>query len=149
MSSTTTFDMHSSSFTKIFICMTIYDNKLGPRLLGNVEDWNLQLFSKEDLHAIVHDSMLMRTSKAIIFVKDLGGVPYRVYIAQYRENFVGYYFKGNKYATCVFVPEDISSSVEIRKTMEKFQWTEYIDSNGSPKYLREYLYSTIELNRVD
>ncbi len=149
MISTTAIDMQSSSFTKIFTCVTFFSNKLGPRLVGTVEDWDLQSFSKEVLFTIVHDSTLMRSSKAMVFVKNLVGVPYRVYIAQYRENFVDYHYKGNKYATCVFIPEKISSLVEIRKTMEKFQWIEYLDSTGSPKNLKEFLHSTIEFNYVD
>ncbi|MHA1521831.1 MAG: hypothetical protein ACTSVZ_13495 [Promethearchaeota archaeon] len=146
---TTTVDAPPSQSDKIFTCVTFYNNKLGPRLVGTVEDWNLQGFSKENLYTIVHDSTLMCSSKAILFVKSLDGVPYRVYIAQYREKFVDNYYEGNRYAICVFLPEKISPLVEIRKTLKNFKWMEHLDSNGSPKNLKVFLQSTIEFNSAD
>ena len=145
----TTVDAQSSLFERIFTCVTFYNNKLGPRLVGTVEDWNLQLFSKDVLYSIVYDSTLMRSSKAMIFVENLNSVPYRVYIAQYRENFVDNYYEGNRYAICVFIPEELSSLVEIRKTLNNLKWTEYVDSTGSPKNLKEFLHSTIEFHCGD
>lgn len=132
--------------SKIYTCMTYYSNKLGPRLVGTAEDWDLVTFSKDALFSIVHDSMLLRTKRALLFTEDLLGVKYRVYVSQYKMNFTDYHYEGTKYAICFFIPDHISSQVEIRNAMALFNWTDYISANGSAKNLKNELLSKIEFH---
>lgn len=145
MISTSTTDPNTEPSSKIYACMTYYSNKLGPRLVGTADDWELSDFSKEALFYIVHDSMLIRSKKSLLFIENANLQKYKVYIMQYRVNFTDYHYEGTKYAICFFIPEEFEKNVRIKESFDNFPWTEYITSSGSAKELCEVLKSRLDV----
>ncbi|MHA1584309.1 MAG: hypothetical protein ACTSWL_03580 [Promethearchaeota archaeon] len=124
---------------QINFCITYANNKLGPRLVGNALDWNIDDFSKETLFSIIHDSLMMRAYKAIIFATNKSNVTYKVYILKIMKNFYDYRFHGEYFAYCFFLPASFNGYFEIKDEIKDFEWSESIGFDGSLKNLIQEL----------
>ena len=116
---------------RIFLCLTYVSSKLGPRLVGNVSEWQLDDFSKDVLYSIIHDSLMMRTKRTMLCVKNLFGESYRVYVLKCTRKFFDYRYQGDEFAFCFFVPSNFSGRISIDENLEDFEWEQLITSKGT------------------
>ena len=129
----------------IFLCLTYTSSKLGPRLVGNVSEWHLDDFSKDVLYCIIHDSLMMRTKKTMLCVKNLFGESYRVYILKCIRQFFDYRYQGEEFAFCLFVPSNFTGRISIDENIENFEWEQLITSKGTLEDLLPQLQKKITI----
>ncbi|UYP45164.1 hypothetical protein NEF87_001449 [Candidatus Lokiarchaeum ossiferum] len=130
---------------EIFTCITFSSTKLGPRLVGNASDWGLKHFSKETLFSVIHDSLLIRSPKALLFINNVFGESFRIYVLKYNRRFYDYRYQGDSFSICVFVPSSFKGIVQLDKSIESFDWTQFISSSGSIEKLVEELHKKMHM----
>lgn len=124
---------------RIIGCITYSNIKLGPRLVGTVNDWNLVKFTKEQLFSIIYDSITIRNNNAILFAKDRENTPYRIFIYKINRPFFDIHYSGEYYAFCLFIPYMLQIQRNFRKLLRSFNWEKLIGIDGNIKNLVEEL----------
>ncbi len=132
---------------KIFGCITYSNVKLGPRLIGTKDDWQLNQFSKETMFSIIYDSIAIRINNAVLFASDKDGNSYKILIHQKKQPFYDIHYNGDRYAFCIFLPKNCVIDPKYQHVLDTFDWSKLIDVDGKIDNL-VYQYNQILLETI-
>lgn len=118
--------------------------KLGPRLIGTLNDWDLAKFSKETLFSIIHDSISLRSGESVLFTTDNCGNPYKILIYNIKRTFYDIHYSGECYSFCIFIPCSFKIKKNYKLLLDNFQWYKNIDISGGISRIKQSFHDILK-----